>query len=237
MDEERLSSEQERAWLDLLEKAALKDFPNPERIGCSGSEFLRTLARDRKSISPHDPRIGHLARCSPCFQEFTEFRSGTAERQGRKPGGKSAAIVVVLLLAIGAASYYERVPLTSEATRVYTRLTGTYVSASLDLKGQSRLRGTNAPNVAAPDFPATLPRQRLDLAITLPFASEPGAYDLEILRDSSPPLAAISGQAQIEDGNTVLAVKIDLSSLSPGEYQLRVRRMPFDWVTYSVSVE
>jgi hypothetical protein len=236
MDEESLSSEQERAWLDLLEKAALNDFPNPERIGCPGSEFLRTLARDRKSISPHDPRIGHLARCSPCFQEFIKLRSEAAERKGWKSAGKSAAIVV-FLLAIGAASYYERGPLISEATRVYTRLTGTYVSASLDLKGQSTLRGTNAPDVAVADSPATLPRQRLNLAITLPFASEPGAYDLEILRDSSPPLVATSGQALIEDGNTILAVKIDLSSLPKGKYQLGVRRMPFDWVTYSLSLD
>jgi hypothetical protein len=232
MDEERLSSEQERAWLDLLEKAALNDFPNPERIGCPGSEFLRKLAHNRRSVSPHDPRIDHLARCSPCFQEFTEFRRERAEHKRRKRVRRSAT-VVILLLAIGAGWVYERGPLISETTRLYTRLTGTYVRASLDLKGQSPLRGANGPEGVRDSLPV-LPRQRLDLAITLPFASEPGAYDLEILRDSSPPLVATSGRAVIDDGSTILAVKVDLSSLPPGKYQVGIRYMAADWVSYSL---
>lgn len=227
MDEERLSPEQERAWLDLLEKAALNDFPNPERIGCPGSEFLRKLALDHRSVSPHDPRIDHLSRCSPCFQEFSGFRSEAAKRKTRRRVARSATIAVCLL-AVGAGAFYERAPLISEGTRLYTRVTGTYVSASLDLKGQSPLRGANATEATLP----TLPRQRLNVTITLPFASEPGAYDLEIRRDSSPPLVATSGQALIADGNTILTLNIDLSSLPPGKYDLGIRHLPADWIVY-----
>src|SRR3954470_13408752 len=40
MNDERLTPEQRRTMLDLLEQAALHDYPNPERIGCPGADFL-----------------------------------------------------------------------------------------------------------------------------------------------------------------------------------------------------
>lgn len=236
MDDERLSPEQERAWLDLMEKAALNDFPNPERIGCPGSDFLRRLAVDRGSVSPNDERIGHLSRCSPCFQEFTAFRSEGGETTDRNQTGTWAAIVVILL-AVGAGAYYERAPIGAEATRAYTRVTGTFIAASLDLSKQSTLRGANPPDANASIAVPTLPRQRLDLTITLPFASEPGAYDLAVTRASDLPVVAASGQARTDNGNTILSVRIDLSSLSRGRYEIGLRRMRSDWARYQVSID
>lgn len=236
MDEERLSPDEERAWLKLMEKAALNDFPNPERIGCPGSEFLRRLAVDRGSVSPSDERIGHLSRCSPCFQEFTAFRSEAGEGIDQNSTGKVAAIVV-LLLAMSAGAYYERAPIGAEATRVYTRITGTYIAASLDLSRQSALRGTNSPDADVSIAVPTLRRQRLDLTITLPFASEPGAYDLAVSRNSEPPAVAASGQARIDHGQTILSVRIDLSSVPRGRYEVGLRRMQSTWTHYPVSVD
>lgn len=236
MDEERLSPEEERAWLKLMEQAALNDFPNPERIGCPGSEFLRRLALNRSSVSPNDERIGHLSRCSPCFQEFTALRSEPAEGIHQNPTSKVAAIVV-LLLAIGAGVYFERADIEAEATRIYTRVTGTYVAASLDLSKQSTLRGANAPDANASIVLPTLPRQRLDLTITLPFASEPGEYDLAVSRISDSPIVAASGQARIDHGNTILSVRIDLSSLPRGRYDVALRRAQSTWAHYPVSID
>ena len=236
MDDDRLSPEQERAWLDLMEKAALNDFPNPGRIRCPGSDFLRRLAVDRGSVSPNDERIGHLSRCSPCFQEFTAFRSEAGKGTDRNQTGKWAAIAA-LFLAISAGAYYERAPITGEATRVYTQVTGTYIPASLDLSKQSTLRGTNAPDTDALIAVPTLPRQRLDLTITLPFASEPGEYDLAVSRASDPAVVAASGQARIDHGNTILAVKIDLSSLPGGRYEVGLRRTQSTWAHYPVSID
>lgn len=235
MDDEKLSPEQERAWLDLMEKAALNDFPNPERVGCPGSDFLRRLAIDRGSVSPNDDRIGHLSRCSPCFQEFTAFRSDAQATDDRNQTSKWAAIVIVLL-ALSAGAYYERAPIGAEATRVYTRVTGTYISASLDLSKQSTLRGTNTPDANASIAVPTLPRQRLNLTITLPFASELGEYDLAVSRASDPPVVAASGQARIEHGNTIISVRIDLSSLGSGRYDFGMRRTQSNWVRYPVLI-
>ncbi|MCU1329094.1 MAG: hypothetical protein JWN34_4464, partial [Bryobacterales bacterium] len=80
MDEEKLPPHLERQLLDASEQAALRDFPNPDRVGCPGTEFLRTLAADRRSVSVRDPRLDHVTHCSPCFTEFARFRAevGTA---------------------------------------------------------------------------------------------------------------------------------------------------------------
>lgn len=60
--------------LEMLEKHSLTNYPNPERIGCPGSDFLWTLATDRKSVSIRDLRLDHISRCSHCFAEFLKYR-------------------------------------------------------------------------------------------------------------------------------------------------------------------
>ena len=54
MADDSLTPEQERAILDLFEKASLNDYPNPERIGCPGDDFLKQLVRNRRSIKTSD---------------------------------------------------------------------------------------------------------------------------------------------------------------------------------------
>jgi hypothetical protein len=74
MDDGSLTDEQGQLMLELLEQAALHDYPNPQRSGCPGSEFLFRLACDRGSIDISDARLTHVARCSPCFTEFRSCR-------------------------------------------------------------------------------------------------------------------------------------------------------------------
>jgi len=97
MAEDSQRSEEERRFLDILEQAALHDYPNPERIGCPGTDFLRRLAFDRTSVSIDDPRLDHLGKCSPCFREFTAFK---AEAKRRKTSAKRAGIIGVIAAAI-----------------------------------------------------------------------------------------------------------------------------------------
>src|SRR3954454_15905345 len=94
MAEDSQRSEEERRFLDILEQAALHDYPNPERIGCPGTDFLRRLAFDRTSVSIDDPRLDHLAKCSPCFREFTAFK---AEEKRPKTSAKRAGIIAAAI--------------------------------------------------------------------------------------------------------------------------------------------
>src|SRR4051812_9962975 len=91
------SSGEERHFLDLLAKSALNDYPNPERVGCPGREFLRTLAFNRKSIPLTDFRLDHVVHCSPCFRELTEMKAIGNTRRTRTWAtlGIAAAVLVI----------------------------------------------------------------------------------------------------------------------------------------------
>ena len=67
MDDQQLTRDQERRMLDLLEQAALHDYPNPKRIDCPGPDFLKRLATDRKSIQWTDPALEHVTRLFTLF--------------------------------------------------------------------------------------------------------------------------------------------------------------------------
>lgn len=62
----------------LLERAASKDHPNPERLGCPSQDVLLSFARDVRSFQMDDPIFEHLASCSPCFRFVREARGQTA---------------------------------------------------------------------------------------------------------------------------------------------------------------
>ena len=50
-----------------------RDFPNPQRIGCPGREFLQALAagrRDNRSALA----LAHIRECAPCFDEMKQLR-------------------------------------------------------------------------------------------------------------------------------------------------------------------
>jgi len=236
MDEERLSPEQERELLNLFEQAALNDFPNPQRIGCPGSEFLRKMATNRQSISVRDPRLRHAARCSPCFREFTAFRAeADARRKRTRITLIATGVVVVAMAIVGVLERAHLMPFFGDGARTPA---GTYIAATLDMQNRSIVRGAEGPPQAPPPANSLrLPRERVSLTITLPFASEPGRYEVQILREIGKPLRTGSGDARIENGLTLLPVKLDLGNLAPGQYLIGIRRVPWDWTFDPIVIE
>ena len=236
MDEENLSPEQERQLLGLFEQAALNDFPNPERIECPGPDFLRKMATDRHSISIRDPRLRHVARCSPCFREFTAVRAEAAAKRRRKRRALVSAGIIVV--GMGTAGILERASLAPLFRLGGQTSTGTYVAATLDMKDRSVVRGAEGPPPPPPQANSLrLPRKKVNLTITLPFASEPGPYEVEILREIGNPLHSASGEAHVENGATLLTVKLDLANLSSGAYLIGLRRVPWDWTFHAIVIE
>jgi hypothetical protein len=236
MDDEQLSPDQERELLDLFEQAALHDFPNPDRVGCPGSEFLRKLASNRKSISVRDPRLTHVARCSPCFQEFAAFRNALVKRRRRRRllGTAASALVVVAVVA-GFLSKTRLFPFIGSSRIVASNR---YIAARLDLQSLNATRGVGEPAPPSSKAPLLeLAARKLDLTITLPFASDAGEYQVQIQRENGTPLASASGSARIQaDGATLLNVKLDLSGVLPGTYQLGVRRTSWDWAVHPILI-
>ena len=95
----------------------------------------------------------------------------------------------------------------------------TYEAAALDLKNSSPLRGSEV----GPGNPVSrfLPNKKLDLAIYLPFGSEPGKYEIQ-LRKAGQVLVTVEATAVLKQGSTDLHA-IDLSKCPPGGYLVTLR--------------
>jgi hypothetical protein len=76
----------------------------------------------------------------------------------------------------------------------------------------------------------------LELTIYLPVGSEPGDYDLQILKQAGAPLWSGEGQAKSENPGVALRFKVDLSEAKPGSYFLAIRRRGWDWAYYPLAI-
>lgn len=222
------SSGEERHFLDLLAKSALNDYPNPERVGCPGREFLAALAFNRKSIPVTDPRLDHVVHCSPCFRELTEMKSVAKGRRNRIWASTCVAAAVVLIgFALWASGILKRIPASNVRSAP--------IVAQIDLQNRSITRGV--PTAPQTSQPILIPKGQLKLSILLPVGSEAGTYDIQILKDVDKPLVGGSGRAYIVNGTTTLKVSVNTSSLPSGNYLLGVRQPPLDWAFNPITVE
>jgi len=125
----------QQRMLAMFEQAALNDYPNPDRVGCPGSAFLERLARNRRSIPITHPDLIHVARCSPCSREFSEYRQEAARRPRQT---QRAILAAVIVAGCGSAAFFAAGPVSSWFG---SRGSGQYVAATLDLKDRAIVRG------------------------------------------------------------------------------------------------
>ena len=198
----------------------------------------------------------HLASCNDCPGYFTQMRqfvnalplakahaapaevppvileaflTGKRPRRARRPGAPqivviSAAVVIAILTIVWV---WNRLN-THSGARPGNSPSDNYQAATLDLRKWSVLRGENNP----PNSPLQLPRKPLALSILLPVGREPGAYEVSVSRTPEQPLIGASSNGQFENHITVLHVKMDLTALPTGTYQLGVRQQGWDWTYY-----
>jgi hypothetical protein len=79
---EHFNQQQEKRLLDLLAHGLSQGFPNPDCIGCPDPAVLRGIAFRRLALTDVRRWLDHLSTCSPCFQQFSEFRK-EAKRERR----------------------------------------------------------------------------------------------------------------------------------------------------------
>ncbi len=215
---------------EILQEAILRDYPNPERRGCPGSDVLRQMAQRTRPV--RDAHWEHVTHCSPCYREFLDFRAQVLERQLRARRARRLAVAASLvLIVVGLSSYLLLTNRggSSVAKRQQPPATQpNLVSAVLNLESQSEVRG--AEKQPAGEL-QRLPRKPLALSIYLPFGSEPGEYEVRLLirENDTQPIATFKGTAQIENGLTVLRLTMDLSSVPPGPHVLATRRGDAKW--------
>ena len=83
LSSESQSNAADKRLLDILRQGLATEFPNPERIGCPGNSLLKGIAQGKVSLTEAEPWLDHLGSCSPCFQEFKEFRQQSAIQRRR----------------------------------------------------------------------------------------------------------------------------------------------------------
>ena len=218
---------------DIVQQAILREFPNPERNGCPGQVSLRELANRPRPT--RDAVWEHVTHCSPCYQEFLDLRNqvkAQLERQRRAVLRRRVVIAVVVVLAGGAIATYE---ISQRGAFPKPPAAGPYESASLDLKDRSVTRSVEKQ--ASKAQPLILPAKRLDLSIFLPVGSEPGRYDVQLLKKIDEPLLSVSGEATVQNGTTILRARLDLTGQTTGSFLVGLRQPPSDWTYYPVTIQ
>ncbi len=208
MDEKRI--------LDALGRGLLKEFPNPERTGCPGSDVLKRIASKRMPLAEAEKWLNHLGSCSPCYMDFSELRKGREVQRNRT----LLAIAASILVAVGIASWV-----------FVQRHNETLVaqSAVLDLRSHSVSR---SPEPNPGEQPLELRRSFSQLNIYLPLGSPEGTYEVRIVTASGDSLLNMGGTAQLNDGITTLQMRGNAFIARPGQYTLQIRRAPSEWNSY-----
>jgi hypothetical protein len=217
---------------DVVQQTILTGFPNPERKGCVGSTALQELANRPRPV--RDAAWEHVTHCSPCYREFLVFRAHVKQARRRLVVRRRLMVsgAAVALVIAGGITKYE---LAHRGDQSATQTAGSYQTAALDLKDRSVARGEGGH--PSRTEPLILPPKPLDLTIYLPIGSEPGDYQVQLLKKIDEPLLTVAGEARVEHGNTILRARIDLTHVAFGAILIGLRQPPSDWTYYPVSIQ
>jgi hypothetical protein len=202
----------------VLGGGLLKEFPNPERVGCPRPHVLKRIASHEMPLSEAEKWLEHLTSCSPCYRDFSKLRAAQKQRRMRTFLAVAAGILIVACLA-GWAFLRSKEPLVG--------------TAMLDLRNRSTARGTE-PSPSEP--PLEISRDVSRLEIRLPLGSLEGSYDLRVSTPEGESLFSGAGVANIQQGITVLRIDMNLSKANPGLYLLQLRHVGSDWNSYPLRI-
>ena len=220
LNEKGYSERDEKRILDALGRGLLREFPNPDRAGCPGSDVLRRIASHAMPLAEAEKWLDHLTSCSPCYRDFSELQAGYRHRRMQTILAIAASILIVVGVAGWALFFKQKGP-----TVVQT--------AVLDLRNRSVPRGGEAnPG----EQPLEVSRAVKHLIVYLPLGSAEGPYEMRIATTAGSAVFGTSGLGSLKDGVTLIQVDADLSSVSPGPYVFLVRRADSQWSSYSLLV-
>jgi hypothetical protein len=217
---------------EAIQQTILRNYPNPERRGCPGSAVVREVAGRRELIE--DDNWQHITHCSPCYAEFLNYKEEWRRRRRRWRDPQVLGAALAAVVAMFAGTYYLMHRETAPGGPIQvTQLE--YRPAVLNLRNVSGNRGGNSPRPNS-QVPVLL-RDRLDLTITLPFASEAGVYDVQFQDSEHRTLISTEGHASINHGDTLVEVKWDLTKFQAGRYLVAWRQAPFGWTSTDVALK
>lgn len=218
LNEKGYSAREEKRILDALGRGLLKEFPNPDRAGCPGSDVLKRIASHEMPLAEAEKWLDHLTSCSPCYTDFSQFQAAYVRRRMRNLLTIAASILIVVCFAGWAfLGKHKEQPVAQTAV--------------LDLRNRSASRGGEA-NPAEP--PLEIYRTDTHWEIYLPLGSRDGFYDLRITTVKGDPIFIGGGEAKTLGGVTSLRTNVNLSSASPGMYVLQLQTDKSGWSSYGL---
>jgi hypothetical protein len=245
--EREFSDDDLRELHALFQSAALRAFPNPERIGCPGSKILEELAA--LPLPSRHPAYEHVKSCSPCLQELLELRAArvrTRKRALRRRVLWSAGVAAaVVLCALGLFFLRARKPSFEQLAREAVA----HGSGNLSSEPSIAVVDYRTPNVergheAAVPREVVFARSTREIWILLRPGTSSGRYLVE-LRDAT--LRRVSGRyggtaskpaGTVADFPVILRAAADLSHVPTGRYVLAWDRVgSADWDYEAVRVQ
>ena len=215
------SERDEKRILDALGRGLLKEFPNPDRTGCPGSDVLRRIASHEMPLVEAEQWLVHVTSCSPCYKDFSQMQSAYRNRRTRTILAIAASILVVAGIAGWVLLSKQKEPLVAQ-------------TAVLDLRNRSVPRG-GEPSPG--ERPLEVSRAVRHLNVYLPLGSADGPYEVRIATTTGSAVFVTSGVASLKDGVTSIQAVVDLSSASPGQYIFQVRRPDSEWSSYPLVLQ
>ena len=232
-----VAESQVRQILAQLRQHALIGFPNPKRAGCPEQATLRAMAVRDKSFHLSSQLVSHVATCSPCFREYSKVRENAKHQRIAKV---MMAIAASVLIAVGAYTLQPWLwhrsspsppPIAQVPAPVPTPAPVATVVVNLASLVRTRGQGTQFTDRV------TLPAKRLRVRFLMPIGSEPGRYEVQMVRPGGESVVATFATANIVDGVTSFEVEVSLETFKSSSLMLLVRLQGLTWQRYPLYIE
>jgi hypothetical protein len=216
---------------DILQEDVLKNYPNPERIGCFDRTTLRTFVETPGKLDLSDRKYLHIFECAECTRELIELRRAREERLDEtmdisSPSSRSSWLRWVKSKPHAAAALLCAVALIIAVSwRIYSARSNHQtemdiaVLKTIDLSSRGVSRGLEQP---LPAGPISLPRKLVKLHLILPYFSPAGSYRITVGKAANIEQIEVNGKsiAVAHEARTELSVQLDLRNTTPGSYYL-----------------
>jgi hypothetical protein len=222
---------EERRLLEVAADYVRSGFPNPERLGCPGSEALKSIAGRHLNFPEAEDIVDHIATCSPCFLEYNAIR----RRSRRRHFGGMALCCVVVFLLTGLILRWAT-PQRPQNETVAHQAPTTTIHAVLDFRNRTVNRSDREQTAAEAAAPH-LTRALLSLSINLPIGVEDGLYSVQFRNSFGQSVVNAVGTAAWDGSAETLVTLVDLRNLAAGEYILAVRQGNSAWREYAVILD
>lgn len=205
----------EKRLVRMAGEAAMRDCPNPERIGCPNSAAVDAVVGRHLSYPDFDNLVDHIATCAPCFEEYNrQRRHYRLRRTGAVVLGCGGLLILGLYWKHGPEK--QRAPqeiVAKEAPAPVLTATLDYTNWTAQRSEQARPKPAEAPH---------LTRGRLDLSIKLPIGTEDGVYTVQFRSNGDGPAAEATGNATWNGTSEVLKITTDLRTVPSGSYTVAI---------------